>query len=248
MAHSHDRTLVQQLGADLDHKTPAHDAACLYLQQKAKILAEKYCLDERQATSNGQLKDFDNYFDRVVVEGLKLCHFCSFSLDRTDFVYDLKGVRIESVKTSLEELITKGIGQYQTHIGFLDLVIQPEIIESKKYRQVSCSIKRVCYKSEHKSDNVFTFQYPGRSYEVEGPSKCLVIEVKTIRCPIGDLIRQIKLYRQYYKKNHVIWIVATTYPLNDHEIEALRNESIHTIRIHEEYAAVLDGPGAVPTF
>ena len=46
MTHAHDRTLIQQLGADLDHKTPLHDAACLYLQQCASLLVERFFLGE----------------------------------------------------------------------------------------------------------------------------------------------------------------------------------------------------------
>lgn len=64
-------------------------------------------------------------------------------------------------------------------------------------------------------------------------SKKLAIKVKTCSVPLGDAIRQIKLYQAHYQAD--VWIFATTIPISVDYKNALDNESIKTLLISSEY-------------
>lgn len=265
MAHSHDRTLVQALGADLDHKLPLHDAACLYLQERARVLAEKFCISTKKVESQvaAEQKDFSKYVD---LSSLELCRSCWFEFEGGNYhngyrtksyiliPYKYEDAGISSVKTTLEWPVVKGDGKYQSHIGFIDLVISAVSTVRNEYLPQTIVFNRRCGSraGEHNADKVKLLDYPGKVFKSQGgESRYLNIEVKIKPCPIGDLIRQIKLYQQYAKfpsGTKVTWLVATAYPLEAREVRCLANEGIQAIRLAEDYAERSGTPGMVEVF
>ncbi len=100
MSRAHESTLLAKLGfADPDRGNPLHDAACQYLAQeeKARKLAEMLLRDHMKPTA----RNFEN------PDG-----------SASDYVstWDFDNYRAE-----FEKHVCKGIGQYRSTIGFLDL-------------------------------------------------------------------------------------------------------------------------------
>jgi hypothetical protein len=97
---------------------------------------------------------------------------------------------------SCEAPISKGEGQYKTTIGFLDLVVKATSI----YQQ-----------SNWKGDT--------HPQHVE-----IAVEVKIGRVQVGDILRQVRLYREYHLAAG--WLVATEFALSSGDIAVLKNEGI----------------------
>lgn len=141
--------------------------------------------------------------------------------DQTE--HRLNEVKTYVVRTVLEEPITKGEGKYRTHVGFLDLAIDIGITEQNL--------------GAEKTDSYII----GR----------MNLEIKIQRCPTGELVRQINLYKQYYVNGYnegAIWLVATAYALDEREKTALLNEHIIPIQLDEGYANVKSKPALTETF
>lgn len=71
----------------------------------------------------------------------------------------------------------------------------------------------------------------------------LVVEVKITPLGLGDIIRQLKLYREFdfsvagtYARTPIDWVVATAFPLSDSEVSILRDrEKIHHVRLGSSF-------------
>jgi hypothetical protein len=108
----------------------------------------------------------------------------------------------------MEHMLSKGDGKYQTTIGFLDVVV--------------------------------AFLYKFRNLGVEDFRSGLgyvVFEVKINQVGIGDIIRQINLYRQYYKKhgNPIFWVIASAFQLPAVDVETLKREGIHHVFLGDSF-------------
>lgn len=102
-----------------------------------------------------------------------------------------------SVKPFTPEFhISKGEGQYATTIGFADLIINLNVFEKLDV------------------DSADYWSRPGQ----------IGVEVKISDPGVGDVLRQINLYRQYSVIRN--WVLVTTYPLLFHHIEMLRKERV----------------------
>lgn len=64
-------------------------------------------------------------------------------------------------------------------------------------------------------------------YEQDGCPASLLIEVKVKRCDPADIVKQIKLYRQY--RGNKEDVVATCYPVSQSTKDMLKREGIHHI-------------------
>lgn len=64
-------------------------------------------------------------------------------------------------------------------------------------------------------------------YEKDGNPVSLLIEVKVKRCDPADIVKQIKLYRQY--RGNKEDVVATCYPVSQSTKDMLKREGIHHI-------------------
>ena len=122
--------------------------------------------------------------------------------------------------------ISKGIDQYRTTIGFADLVLTINVEEKRS------SIRQRKQRrwddtgmgwSDWQMDSDSAYQY--RS--IHG------IEVKIKPTAVGDIIRQLRLYRSY--SNIRDWTVATAFDLSASDIASLQNENIRHLRLGKRF-------------
>jgi hypothetical protein len=67
-----------------------------------------------------------------------------------------------------------------------------------------------------------------------------VVEVKTNEVGVGDLLRQIKFYREFQanlRLDDIEWIVATLYPMSDLDVDTLWSEEIRHIHLGAPFEA-----------
>ncbi len=220
--HSSDRTLAAKLGfADPDKKDPDHDLACQYLasEEITRQLVEKFFRPRIAACGPVRKKVEDRYYGTTEVTGERrlIC-----------FEYD----------AALEVPISKGEGKYKTTIGFLDVDINlcaeteeigKQLIHKTQWR--SENGKAV----EHKWDETKDYKNE-HIYELR-----MIIEVKVNPVGIGDILRQIALYREYCQATR--WLVATTYPMKTIDVSTLEKSNIGHIQLgelFEEWAARIE--------
>lgn len=227
--HTHERTLARSLQLDSDRNTPEHELAVRYLAKNAgrllrtthKTLCESGVFEsgvyERHGTFQ-ELRKYDACFEFPHVQtdaGLE--RTCHLRFTRTPAV---------DVGTEQEHILVKGEGQYRSFIGFLDLVIN------------------WCLDFAY-SDVTLRYDDDGEMCDLRGKellaaaSERIVIEVKTTPTPIGDLLRQFRLYKEY--SGHLKsgrWILATTYDPTATDVETLKEHRIEHLRISDAFKAV----------
>ena len=114
---------------------------------------------------------------------------------------------------TFEREISKGYGQYRTTIGFIDVHLQFRL----DYRRYQVEQRRTVH---NRDEEPWT---PHEDY-ADVDSTEAAIEVKATSTPVGEVIRQINLYRSYSRIS--TWILATTYPLTQSQVDCLSNERI----------------------
>lgn len=110
------------------------------------------------------------------------------------------------IKRKTEVPVNKGEGQYKNTIGFLDATAEMDIV-------------RECQKeANHNNDwNGLTIAF----------------EVK-IKCPsIGEVVRQLALYREYFRAS--LWVLATVDELSDFDLSVLDQAKIKHILLGEKF-------------
>lgn len=220
-----DRTLLAKLGfADPDKKNPKHDLMCAFLADPVNRKA--------------------------------LCKQLGYAPSTNDPV--------------LEQHLGKGTGQYQTTIGFLDVVYTayrmrglidgamrfaktPKEVETltkryfeyqkalatvrEEFRLKFCKDKPAWMGPEHLQGQEYLAWEAASKAVREDETLCvdnveakIVIEVKTGVDSLGDLIRQIKLYRTYYHSSRNLWVVAVLPGvLNPAEEDLLRQQDVRPV-------------------
>ena len=105
-------------------------------------------------------------------------------------------ISCDAARAHLEQPLQKGTGKYTSTIGFLDATV-----EWKKIKMVvgcSSSWKHPADKPWARCTSCFDYD--------DGDHGILLVEVKTRVENIGDLLRQMNLYREYAKfRQYVIW-------------------------------------------
>lgn len=198
--HAHERTLLARLGfADPDRRDPLHDIACRYLAMPEVSLRVAKLLDLEYSHRPQCLQTSTGYEMK--------CESSRF---------------VKKVRSKCEHEIYKGVGQYRSTVGFLDLYLQVELEES--YTNVQK--RRDCLQhSTHPWEPDSDFVMPDAEFAA--------IEVKSTDVPVSDVIRQINLYRSY--SNIGRWILATTYPLNQSQVDCLVNARIRHIHLGQRF-------------
>ena len=146
---------------------------------------------------------------------------------------------------TFEHQIVKGSGQYCTTIGFVDLVYCVELLTSRTERVL-----------RRRPDTSARWGWPESLADYQCARRVNVgIEVKIAPVGIGDLLRQIKLYRTYTDNwtpqcdglsgDIARWIVATGYPLTALEIQSLTNERIAHVLLGEAFRTFVESQAAV---
>jgi hypothetical protein len=85
----------------------------------------------------------------------------------------------------------------------------------------------------------------------------IIIEVKITPAGIGEILRQIGLYRQYFRvpesrdfhrRADVAWWLVTTYPLSSSDLAVLRQENVKHFTLGEEFRTwIAARPAAAPS-
>lgn len=143
-------------------------------------------------------------------------------------IYQVESVaRISHQASEQEVVLSKGASQYKTTVGFLDVVLHFSV----------CFIRK-------------TTQYdknPDSSTQEHWESATAVCEVKAGETPIGDIVRQVKLYQEFYKEPHhgvmhvldvtrrLFWIVATVYPMAPIDVQTLWQAGIPHIQLGDKF-------------
>ncbi len=188
MAHSYDSTLLQRMGfRDQDRKTPTHDKACVSLVTSASRLIERKSR------------------------------------------WGLRGIEV-----ALEVPLQKGDGKYASTVGFIDALItwnewfaryedpKDREVQIDQYRCRICMELFAADRSGYCPNNCKNADGWGSLLGCEterlfiaGPPRpgtrkfSMLVEIKTKIDSIGDLLRQLNLYREYGKADeYMVWSLA----------------------------------------
>jgi len=257
--HSHDRTLLTKLGfQDKDKGDPRHDLACQYLKQ-LEVAERLVGMMYPNALKLGTLLNSQEFasVDELIslLSANKWNGLIGESKIRTvNAIKDSFHFHRCKVLKSWAEKHIKGDGQYATTIGFADLVFTWEAIyryfgyeetwmlrgtretygrtvefdateeEAKYYRTVTQErYLKVDFRYGHTQDRYAN-----------------IVEVKINPVSVGDIIRQINLYRQWLpvvdrsRCNKAV-ALACAFPLLPYEIKALRDENIVYIPLGKNF-------------
>jgi hypothetical protein len=129
-------------------------------------------------------------------------------LGRVWFMTRLGAVTFEG--GNVEVPILKGEGQYRQYVGFIDTLIHGRCASERKG-----------------NDDVWGPSEPERLF--------CGVEVKIGATPVGDCVRQVKLYRAFSEAP--AWVLATRYDLSKADVEHLRSEGIVHVRLGKGFEA-----------
>jgi hypothetical protein len=204
--HSHDRTLLAKLGfADPDKSEPIHDLACRFLTEPEQALKLIGLVDPRPTERwNSRIGKQEPYDPSLVLK-----------------------------QRSVEQPISKGVGQYKTTIGFIDGLIS--------------------YSWQHPEEDEYDKNKSGKvnpQHYLSIDRSRILIEVKWNRVECGNILRQIRLYQEYeghsYCRGDRIdilrasqgsqsWIVATGYPLTSSDVALLSEHGVTSVRLGDGF-------------
>lgn len=219
--HSHDRTLLSKLGfSDPDKHNPLHDAACAYLAEpeQAARLAKMGSVPMPSAS----IKNNGPYFSQCTIEKAEA------NPDSSSLWLPQEWHAVD-IQVELEHPITKGLGQYSTTIGFVDLLIE---FSSKV---------RVSGWLWENGTKIY-----GDNHWDTVRNRLVITEVKIGEVPVGDVLRQLKMYHGYIPVRETYcgtWsvnptlILATTYPINTVDAAVLARENITHVRLGAGFEA-----------
>lgn len=144
----------------------------------------------------------------------KLCLIFGLELD----------TKHRSIKVEIP--LSKWQDRYKTTIGFMDVAIPVRAYEIGVEDGARYEPMHVADVEEAKADGCEVIDGPGD----------LVIEVKTSFTNLGDILRQIKLYREYLEaRAMVLWILATTFEMTEADVESLKAEDIFHVFLGEGF-------------
>lgn len=134
-----------------------------------------------------------------------------------------------------EEPIVKGKDQYRTVIGFLDLVLP----FSWTFRQDG---EMRAFEGDPWTPHSFDY----------GSTSSVIFEVKVNPVGIGDIVRQIKLYREFWRISEdsidipYHWCVATAFDMSAADVSMLRESGVRHIRLGEAFEEWCDAARSEP--
>jgi hypothetical protein len=198
--------MLAKLGlADSDRREPQHDVACQYLATPGAV--------------------------RRLIRGLGMEHGYKPYAEKSDSEERKSQVlrKVTSQQVTREYEIAKGWGQYRTTVGFADLVLKLHVEE--QHRKAQERMRRV----PDGRGNLTWTEWRSVADFMWRSNKEVGIEVKVTPAGIGDVIRQIKLYRSYSCIR--TWIVATAYQITRADLEFLKNERFKHVYLGEHFQA-----------
>jgi hypothetical protein len=129
---------------------------------------------------------------------------------------------IRGFRAKPEVEISKGSGQYRTTVGFVDVLLTAVL-----------DIHQTNFPKRRISENGNQEPWPPCEGFTRVCSARVAIEVKTSPLPVGDIVRQINLYRSY--SDFDTWILATTFPLTQSQSDFLAYSRILHIYLGERF-------------
>lgn len=212
------RTLLANLGFnDPDKSSKKHDLGCHFLVQPHII--EKITKNSKNLFF--PTKDILFYGHTHDKDSNKSTHL----------KYCANGKYIINTTLNTEVPITKGENQYKQTIGFIDGIIETVIFrESDEYQ---------CENNEsHRSEEGKCIWKTDFTKNLSSFSDWkFFVEIKITPQKVGDIIRQINLYREYLslKCYYGSFILAYNFDLSEIEIKALEKENIICIKLGKQF-------------
>jgi hypothetical protein len=213
MTHAHDKTLLARFAfADPDAKDPLHDLGCEYIALEENALKLLNMIKYVPDDVGKEITSDSLYFETD--SGLRVPFAGKFKYRITEI--DRK------VRSHVESILTKGQDQYMVTIGFLDV----DTSWTVRHRRVGKDSANEKY-----PDLDDWLDYRGR----------IVTEVKISPIGIGDLVRQMNLYREHVEMTHqrgdarAQFFVAAAFDVNDYFQSALNREGIHLVRLGDNF-------------
>lgn len=220
MTRSMDRTLLARLGfGDSDRREPEHDQACRYVLQNAQKIVRAFW--PRECHESCELTWSEHNGAAYIGRG---------ALEHT----------ITIVNSEQERVVSKGRDQFKTTIGFIDAFFsfRSEMILTGSRRTIPEQyIKNPEEIKRAFSQNVLWDQsicQTAGAWDTGLIMAYAAFEVKIKPTPISEAIRQIKLYRQYMIRTPS-WFLVTRFPINQCDVNTLRQESISHIYLGEGF-------------
>lgn len=265
MTHSHDRTLLARLGfQDPDLKEPIHDLACEYiaLEENALTLQELVAPMDMEKLNNSVNKSTSSgYFTRSVTETkVKITSsnvevaiskgadqykttigFLDASINWTSKVRAVGSfieIKDEAVPTywidkdSRKKIPEIDVPKYPWNLSTHE--ITSEIIEmwnkfQKTHFQVTGEWAKVT------SDPIQVNDW------LDGPEGRIAIEVKIHQISVGELVRQMNLYREHIYSSHdhrrIDLVVCVAFDVDGYYRDALTRERITLIKLGDKFHA-----------
>ncbi len=240
MTHSHDRTMLARLGfSDPDKQDPLHDLACRYLVRPtvASKLVRKYMNMEDCVPANEEADVLAEYLVALGPDHPGPRHRKRYE----------KAVLASEVAATgrgeVEKHLTKGEGKYRTTIGFIDAVITGK---------AKCSRMRSFWVNGTDEADSGEGADVGHGFAegfLETPT--VYCEVKIAPVPVGDLVRQIKLYASHVGdeldwRAQRVWLAALAYAISEQYAETLAGEGIKCLRLGADFDAYVKSSREAP--
>lgn len=209
--HAHDRTMLAGLGfADPDKKDPRHDWACQYLAEPERAAKlPEMLLKTGPVPWEAEFRLINGVREFARAEK----SVSNFRVHRAEF----------------ERPVSKGEGQYKTTIGFIDVFLRFKGVET---------FSNYLERTWRSNGGGFTDweKVPDWDREVDF---FLPAEIKISSCTVGDMLRQIRLYREYFNPGPQ-WLLATAFPLSTIDVQQLAEAKIVHVRLGTEFDAYCD--------
>lgn len=250
--HTKDQTYLAKLGfADRDKKNPLHDAACLYLTQREKLLKlAKLCFPETYA--DALTKPADEDFEEIRYEcgapraATGLIKSGYWESEEFAAIKDEAGYYDPKGKSRAEKKIIWEEPDENKDILFKTGISTPLEVRTEGYGYRPAS---VYIKGYYDLTVRVSFVHRGTSYykafmqlnkRVEIPQKYvtsplvhgyptdedLMVEVKAGSVSVNEILQQLQTYSQYDDRKQV---VATLFKMDTFSREQLRKHGIHYI-------------------
>lgn len=217
--HGHNRTLLASLGfADPDKHDGRHDLACQYLALPENHKRIAHLLLAERSGSRKERVTTKNPMTHEWVE--------------TEFNFERSFDHVKLLPPVLERPISKGEGKYKTTIGFVDVWLPFTCVQTDRGTRDGWRKENVAAVPRYVSAQV--------PYERDlTPFPVVCVEVKIGKVGVGEVLRQVSLYREYFEyfgpDTWMAWLLATPYPMDEHDAKTLLAAKIRHIRLGPKF-------------
>ena len=270
--HAYDRTMLTRLGfADPDKKNPTHDLACQYVAENAasildqvvqlkpqpidvtndgaryvgartlSVQARKPVLEQAISKGQYQYKTTIGFIDVVLPYDIMSEDHGEYQFSWT---YQTLADHLDSSRDTLRwHTPYHDCSWCRNHSLSLRDTYLHEVVQPlhERLRTITSEAQIADLKNR---PILYTGAYEGSSTLSRG---ALIIEVKTTPTGVGEILRQINLYREYtdyitfdhvkdYRgKFECRWLLTALFPLKPIDVEALQREGVECVRLGEKF-------------